>query len=65
MGNLKDFVNDVVRLLQDEELWLRLANAGRERVNTLYNWQATMEELEAFFVEINHDIESTTKGVLK
>ncbi|RMG89933.1 MAG: hypothetical protein D6706_20485, partial [Chloroflexi bacterium] len=38
----------VLRLLEDESEWKRLAQNGRKFIQTHYNWQQTINHMEQF-----------------
>lgn len=45
----RDFVDGVVRYLQDEQLWAEHSQAGREWILETHNWQTIAEEWSAEF----------------
>jgi glycosyltransferase involved in cell wall biosynthesis len=61
------FAEQVVRLLNDYDLWTRLAVNGRRFVVEKYNWERTIQRMEAFLFSLLEQIQSanTTKEVLK
>jgi len=40
------FADEVVRVLTDDELWISLAEQGKDYVRRQYNWSDTVDELE-------------------
>ena len=50
------FVNEVVRLIQDDKLWKKLSDGARKRAYELYTWEHIAQEWLEYF---------TGRGVLK
>ena len=48
----QQFAVAVTRLLQDDVLWMQLAQAGRELVRRKYDWAATIAGLEYLYTEL-------------
>ena len=41
-----DFAQAVIRLLNDNDLWMRVADSGRQFIRQHYDWDATVADLE-------------------
>ena len=40
----EDFVNQIVRVVKDRQLWDRISASGRRFVNSRYGWDHVMDE---------------------
>ena len=43
--NINEAADAIIKLIKDEKLRRKLGNAGRERVNRLYNWKNNVEQM--------------------
>jgi len=50
----QEFALAVTRLLLDDALWMRLAQAGRELIHRDYDWNTTIAELEQLYEKLAH-----------